>query len=317
MATVKKAKGSRRQRAEKKRVPPAGANKRTPVADAQAAPPQKLSSAWQLFIASGKFIATRWQFWLTFMVLYGFFSLLLVHNFSTDVAELKSSIAAFLGANTAATGLGTYAFLIASNTSSTGGAAAVYQYILLIIASLATIWALRQFMSEKAPPRLRVRDSLYEGMYPLVPFTIVLVVLSLSLVPMIAAGSLYSIVVSGGIAQTLPEQLIFLALLLVGFIITIWLLTRWLFALYIVTLIGARPAQALQDARRIVKGRQVVVIRKILFMLLLLVVASVIVMLPVILFVTAVSQMVLFALSLLAVPFIHTYLYSLYRELLA
>jgi hypothetical protein len=262
-----------------------------------------------------RLLTSHWQFWLLFSALFAVLNLVLVHNFSTDVVALKDDIAGFLGAQSAVTGIGTYALLLADN-SSAPGAAAAYQYALLVVASLAAIWALRQFMSETAPSNLRVRDSLYRGMYPLVPFIIVLVVLTLELVPLLLAGSIYSIAVSGGVTRTLLEQGLFLAFFLAAAALSCWLIVRSVFALYIVTLADMQPVEALRDAVRIVKGRQLGIIRRVVFLLLMLLVGSLLILLPVILFFTPLTQIVFFALSILALPFVHAYMYSLYRELL-
>jgi hypothetical protein len=285
------------------------------MSPAAAAPTRPLSSAWHLFTKSCGHLIEHWRFWLVFSALFGLLNLIFVHNFSTDVVALKENLAAFLGAGSPATGLGTYALLVANN-SAAPGAAAAYQYCLLVIASLACIWALRQFMSESGSSALTVRDSLYQGMYPLIPFILVGAVLILELVPLLLAGSIYSLAIGGGVTRTVAEQMFFIAFLFAAMALSIWLMVRSIFALYIVTLAGMRPVEALRDAARIVKGRQLGIIRRLLFLVLVLLVGSLIILLPVILLLTPATQIVFFALSIFILPFVHTYLYSLYRELL-
>jgi hypothetical protein len=308
-STIRKSKTTRRQRAASPQPVVAPQPVTTP------ATPAVPATVWQLLRKTAAHGRQHWQFWLKFVLLFAFLNILLVHNLSNDVAALKSQIASFLGTNSAATGLGTFALLLTTN-SAASGAAGVYQYLLLIIGSLAAIWALRQFMSDQPPARLMLRDSLYRGMTPLIPFVVVLVVLSLELIPVILSGSLYSIVASGGIIRTWFEQLLFLAIFFAGLGLTIWLLTRSVFALYIVTLADMTPVRALRDAKQITKGRQLNAIRKIVFLLGVLLVGSMIILVPVIFLAPGLTQGLFFILSVVALPFVHAYLYSFYRELL-
>ena len=320
--TTTRKSNTRRQRASQQlRVPapsqPAQATV-SPASEVQAdtmiLPPVSLT-AWQLLKKVMRDMHAQWPFWLKFIALLAVLNLILVHNLGNDIASLKSQLAAFLGANSAATGLGTYALLLASNSTATGSAG-VYQYILLIIGSLAAIWSLRQLFSDQPPAVLRLRDSYYRGMFPLIPFVLVLTVLSLELIPAILAGSLYGVMANGGIIRAWYEQVIFLMIFFIGLGLTLWLLMRSVFALYIVTLSDMTPLRALRDASQIVKGRQLNVVRRILFLLGLLLVVSMAVLLPVIFIVPVATQWVFFALSMAALPFVHAYLYSYYRELL-
>lgn len=308
-------KQTRRQRAAQ---PKATAKPAEPIVEnaARVSPTiNSLSSALSLFTRSVKMLTTHWKFWALYCLLFGFLNLLFVHNFSTDVGSIKDNLEGFLGAQSVATGFSAYALLIANN-STAPGATAAYQYVLLIIASLAAIWALRQFMSDKATDEIKVRDSLYRGMYPIIPFVLVLLVLFVELIPLIITGSIYSMAVSSGVARTVLEQLIFLAIFFAGAAVSGWLIVRSVFALYIVTLADMRPVQALRDSARIVKGRHLGIIRRLLVMLLMLLLGSIIVLVPIILFATPLAQFTFFILSIIAIPFMHSYMYSLYRELL-
>jgi hypothetical protein len=316
--TVRKTKNSRRQRVASKQSatsPLASVVTATPAPVAEAAAASEQATVWRLLgrtLAHGR---QHWQFWLKFLLLFAVLNLLLVHNVANDVASLKAQLASFLGTNSPATGLGTYALLLATN-SSAAGAAGAYQYLLLIIGSLAAIWSLRQFMSDQPPATLRLRDSLYRGMAPLIPFVLVLIVLSLELIPVVLSGGLYGIVASGGIIRTWFEQLLFLAIFFAGLGLTIWLLMRTIFALYIVTLTDMTPMRALRDANQIVKGRQLNVMRKLIFLLAVLLLGSMLILIPVIFIAPAATQWVFFLLGIAALPFAHAYLYSFYRELL-
>src|SRR5690242_5281245 len=167
-STIRKNKSTRRQRArqqaKKQTVTKETVPTTEPVRSASAKPRvYTLSPAWHLLRRSIGMLTSHWRFWGVFCVVFAVLNILLVHNFSTDVVALKDNVASFLGATSPITGIGTYALLVADNTAAPGATAA-FQYALLIIASLAAIWAFRQFMSDTAPEHLRVRDSLYRGL---------------------------------------------------------------------------------------------------------------------------------------------------------
>jgi hypothetical protein len=312
------AKQTRRKRqATKRRAPGAAATKTKAVSAAASNPAPRLqstSNGWQLLLYTLRSMRTQWRFWLKFLALFGVLNLLLVHNFSVDVPGLKTQLSDYLGGQAAVTGLSTYALLLASSGSS-GGAASVYQLLLLIIGSLSAIWALRQFRGGETND-LSLKNSLYQGMYPFVPFILTLLVIALALLPMLLTASLYSTVLTSGVTRTWFEQAIFLVIFLAGVGVSIWLVTRWIFALYIVTLPDIQPLQSLREAARLLAGKQLAVIRKILLLLVGLLVASVVIVVPVILLAAPLAQFVFFLLGIIVLPLTHSYLYNLYRELL-
>jgi hypothetical protein len=312
------AKTTRKQRHSKRPVKTTSksAAKATHVSAAKTQPVTELSSGFRLLSSSVKSLATHWPFWLKFVLLFGALNLILANSFSIDVPSLKNELATYFGAQSAVTGIGTYALLVTSSGSTTSGAASVYQFLLILIASLAAIWALRQYRTDAAVSSLSLRDSLYKSMHPFVPFVLVLLVVALTLLPMLLSASLYSAVLSGGVTRTGLEQFVFLMIFLIGVAVTVWLLTRWLFGIYIVTLEDMRPVRALKESVKLVRGHQLAVIRKVLFLLVALVVISMVVLVPVIMFATPLALPLFFVLGLVALPLTHSYLYELYRELL-
>jgi hypothetical protein len=274
-----------------------------------------LPGAWQLTMKSLRFMVARWRFFVAFSLLYGFLSVLFGHNFATDVNDVKTQLAGSQGGSVAVTGLSTYALVLASGAGG-GGSAGAYQYLLLAMSSLALIWALRQFMSDNPPAIVRLRDGFYRGMYPLIPFLLVLLVLGIELLPIVVGGSLYSLLVSNGIVVNSFEQVVALLVFLVFAGISVWLFTLTIFALYIVTLPDVAPMQALRDSVKIVRGRQLSIVRKLLFLVFVLMLVGAVITVPVIIIFAPITAVVLFLLTVLTVPFVHTYLYNLYRELL-
>jgi hypothetical protein len=212
-----------------------------------------------------------------------------------------------------ATSFGVFVVLLGSSGNGTSSSAGSYQLVLLIIVSLVVIWTLRQRLTGAT---VRIRDGFYRGMYPLIPFVLVMIVIGLELIPLAIGAGLYSMVIGGGIAVHADEKILFAVVSILLAVLSVYWLCSSIFALYIVTLPNMTPMKALRSARDLVRYRRWSIIRKLLFLpLILLVVAAAIVM-PVIIFAAPAAQWVVFVLSMIAIIVIHTYLYTLYRELL-
>jgi hypothetical protein len=153
-------------------------------------------------------------------------------------------------------------------------------------------------------------------MAPLVPFILVLLVILLEFIPLLIGSWLYSVVIQGGIAVTLIEQLLWCVFLLTFAVLTIYLVLSSLFALLIVTLPDVTPMQALRSARGLVSHRRWELIRKFLFLAVIAVIVPLVIMMPIALWLPAIAPWLLYALftALLAVAL--GYVYVIYRELL-
>ena len=250
-------------------------------------------------------------------LVYGLLNVLLAQGLANgnDVSSLKQTLNQVFTGNfgSIATGLSVFVVLIGSAGNTTSQTAGAYQTFLAIIGSLAVIWALRQVISGKYP---RVRDSFYRGMYPLIPFILVLCVIALQLIPLVIGSTIYSLVINNGIAVTIIEKLAW-ALIYAGLAVaTFYMLSASLFAIYIVSLPDMTPIKALLSAKELVKGRRWVVLRKVLCLPIILVVVAAIIMLPIIIVLTPLAQYVFFVLTMFSLIAIHAYLYTLYRELI-
>ncbi len=232
-----------------------------------------------------------------------------------DIPNLKHEIngATGQGATSLQTSLSIFGTLLESTGGKTSGNTTAYQTIVIIVVSLAIIWALRRiFASEKT----NAREAFYKGLYPLAPFVLVLVVMGIHLIPFIIANSLYVVVFGNGLAVGAVEKIIWASVIFVLSLVSLYLICSSLFALYIVTLPDMRPMQALRSARALVRYRRWTIMRKLLFLPLALLVIGILIVLPLITFVPAIAGWVFVLLSLLALPVGHTYIYHLYRELL-
>lgn len=233
----------------------------------------------------------------------------------TDVGDIKEQLnKVFTGQfKELASSLSIFALLVSSAGESSNQTAGAYQLFIALISSLAIIWALRQV---KLGSSIRVRDAFYRGMYPLVPFILVLLVIGLQLIPLIIGSALYNIVLTNGIAVQLVEQVLWAAMFGVLALSSLYMLSSSLFALYIVTLPNMTPMKALRSARKLVKNRRWTVLRKVLSLPVILLVVVGLIMVPTIIVLTPVAQFMFFILTMFSLVAIHAYMYTLYRELL-
>jgi hypothetical protein len=250
-------------------------------------------------------------------IVYGLLNLILVQGIAgnTDLGSLKNNLDQVFSGHfgSLASGLSVFAVLVGSAGNATNQTAGAYQLFLALIGSLAMIWTLRQAL---AGVKLRIRDPYYRGMFPLIPYILLLMVVGLQLIPLLIGSTLYSLVINNGIAVYAAEK--FLWALLYGSLalLTFYMLSSSLFALYIVTLPDMTPMKALRSARELVRYRRWTVLRKILCLPVILLVVAALIMVPIIVWLTPLAQWVFFILTMSSLLAIHAYMYTLYRELL-
>lgn len=241
--------------------------------------------------------------------IYGLLVLLFVRGLGRgfDVAAVRDQFS-----NKLAGSFSAYTQLLGSGNGSSQSAGS-YQVVLFVIASLALIWALRQLL---AGEKISVKNAYYYGMYPLVPFLLVIIVLCLQLVPMAIGSSLYSIVVSSGIAANGLEIAAAAVLALALMLVSLYLIAPTIMALYIVTLVDMTPHKALRSAKKLAQGRRWTILRKILFLPVAILIIEAALLTPLILIAPLIAGWVMFLLGVLTVAVVHAYLYNLYRTLL-
>lgn len=276
-----------------------------------------LPKARVLFANVVKLMWANWQLFGGIIIIYGVLNIVLVRGVagSSDLTDLKGaldSIFSGIGGKLASASI-SFMSLLASSGSSNTSTSSMYQSILITICSLALIWALRQATAKR---QVLVRDSFYQGMYPLIPYLLVFLLLGLQLIPLAGGAALYSAIVGNGIAVHLWEKAIFLVAFLGLALWSLRMMTATIFALYIVALPDVTPLQAYRSARQLVYGRRLLIWRKLLFLPVILLVLSLGIELPLILFLTPVAEWMFFVISTLTLPLCLGYLYSLYREML-
>lgn len=280
-------------------------------------PKGKLPSAFKLFKASIKHLLAHWKVFLGIVLVYFVLTILLVKGFgfSTNVQDVKEAFKDLFDSKLSAleTSVSLFGELIGSAGQTSNDVAGIYQSILLMTVSLALIWTLRQTY---AKTKVGIRDAFYKGLYPFVPFLLVLMVIGLQLVPLLIGNWLYGTVIANSIAIAGIEKAMWAMVFFFLALLSLYLISSSIFALYIVTLPDMRPMQALRSARELVRHRRWSVLRKVIFLPIALLVFGAVIIIPLILFAAPLVEWVFFALSMSALAVIHSYMYALYRELL-
>lgn len=277
----------------------------------------KLPSAFKVLRGSLGLVRSNWKVFLGIVLIYGVLNALLVQGFSAagDVNQAKADLdEAFTGNwSQLATGLTLFTQLLGSSGNTASPTAGAYQLVLALLVSLALIWALRQMY---AGNKIGVRDAFYNGMSQLVQFVLVLIVIGLQLIPMAIGLLVYSAVSGAEVAATSAEHILWAALAFTLSVVSLYMVSSSIFALYIVTLPEMTPLKALRSARQLAANRRWAVMRKVIFLPIVLVVFAAIVVVPLVLFVTPVAPWVFFLLSMMLLPAVHSYMYALYRSML-
>jgi len=279
-----------------------------------------LPSSWRLLKRAIGTIYRRPKLFLGITLVYLVLSFLLVHGGllnTSGLSDLKDLFAEQFpdASGQVATAAGLFLYLVGTSTSS-DGSGNVYQMVLLLTVSLALIWALRQAYASKLAQKIRIRDSFYRGMSPLVPFVLVFLVILIELVPMAIGSFLYSTVMQNGIAVEFIEKLLWAIFFGLTIILSVYLVMSTMFALYVVALPDMTPMRALRSSRSLVRYRRLSILRKIIVYVIFICVILALLMIPIILFAVTIAEVSFFVLTTLALTLSHSYFYALYRELL-
>ena len=196
----------------------------------------------------------------------------------------------------------------------TGGsdASSAVSSMIFLVGSLAFIWALRQLMAGEA---VRVKEAFYQGMTPLVPFVIILLVIILQLLPITITAAVLGIIITGAFGHA--ASIIFTILFLSAASWSLYMLAGSTMALYISTLPEMQPLKALRSARDLVRFRRWAIMRRLLMLPIILLLAFLLIFIPLLLIIPPLAAPLFFVAYVLAIFFAHSYLFNLYRWLLA
>lgn len=280
-----------------------------------------LPPAYKCLVKSLDILRRNWKVFAWILGIYALLNILFVHGISNGVNvnniknTLKNSISGGGGKVLSAATI--FVYLIGDTASANGSnttSPGIYQTILVIITTLALIWTLRQLYNSTP---VRAREAFYKGMYPVVQFFLILLLIAVELLPFLIGAVLFSTVVTGGIAASAIEVIFWGFLFFLLALVSLYLICSSVLALYIVTLPDMTPMKAIRSARGLVKSRRWLVLRKMLFLPLVLFVAAGLIMMPFLLGVSSIASWVFFVLSVLTLAIVNSYMYTLYREMIA
>lgn len=234
---------------------------------------------------------------------------------SSNLLEARAALQTFFGDKLS--GINSYilqtSYLFSNNGNPSSATGRTYQSIIMILCSLAIIWAVRQLHSGKT---ISTKRSFYEGMDQLIPFVLTVVIVSLQLLPLSIGAFLYDMLVSNGILVHTYERVIAVIIFALLALWSLSMITYGFIAVYISTLKGLQPLVALRSAKDLVKYRKLLIWRKYIFLPIVLIVATVLLVSPFVLFMPVLAPWVFVVLGGLSFVIFHAYMYCLYRELL-
>lgn len=232
-----------------------------------------------------------------------------------DVAQTKQELQDYLGESdqTLDTSYQLFNYLLGSFNGQVNEVAGTYQLLFTIVTILAVIWFCRQLLAGEKP---RLRDGFYKGMYPIIPFVLVLVVISLQLLPALLGNFIFSTVISNGLAVSFLEKFLWFLLFIALLLFSLYMVLSSVFALNIVTLPDIQPLKALRSARELVLHRRIGIFARILVLPVVGFILAVVIFIPLIMFAVVVVEPLFLLFGSFGVVLMTVYMYNLYRQLL-
>jgi hypothetical protein len=202
----------------------------------------------------------------------------------------------------------------------------VYVALITLMTWLTSIWLLRNIL---AGHKVKLKDGLYSSGSPILATFLVALLLLIQLFPAALALIGYVAAVSSGLLAGGVEAMLFwfAAGLLIA--LSLYWITSTFFALVIVTLPGMYPMQAIRTAGELVIGRRLRILLRLLWMAAGILISWGLIMIPMILFDTWIKNIwpainwvpiipiLLLAISAFTIVWASSYIYLLYRKVVA
>lgn len=266
---------------------------------------------WQ-FMRNNK--KTMLIIWAMYVVTYMLF-VKNIEGFDGDTALLKDELHAVLQGDFGGifTVISLYASFFTSLTATSDDIANFMQTAIFVVFSLVYIWVLRKLHIKKS---VSIKEAFYSAPRPLIPFLGVLFIFVLELLPA-GVGSLILVTAQSTTAvQPGLEMFAIYILTTLSVVVSLYLLTGSLFAMYIATLPNTGPWQAVRSSLQLLNIHRWIVARKILGFFILLVIVGFFLVLPFIIWLPAYSEIAFFLLACGSFGVAHTFMYKLYRSML-
>ncbi len=127
---------------------------------------------------------------------------------------------------------------------------------------------------------------------------------------------LLNLVLSNDIAVTALEKGLWITLFGLFVLLSVYMVSSTIFALYIAALPDMTPLKAMRSARALVLHRRWSVLWRVAVLPVFLTASSALIIIPLIIFATSLAEWAFFLVSIVDLAILHAYMYSLYRELL-
>lgn len=259
----------------------------------------------------------NWKTCLALLLIYLMLTVVFVYGSAPSLErnELLDSLKELVGGDLSkvVVNLTLFFSLLLNGTGEKNEVGQVYQGVMFAIFALCYIWVFRQYYAGKA---VSAKQALYRGLYPLVQFVLVLIAMAIQTLPFFAAMFLTTITFENGIAVTIYEKAIFVLLTFSCLVLSLYMMTASVFALFIVTLADMTPMVALKSARDLVQFRRWAIMRRILLLPLTIISLMLLIVLPTLAWTSAIAPWVFLLTLLGALPYTISYMFSLYKSLL-
>jgi hypothetical protein len=273
-----------------------------------------IPNSWQLTKDSFKFYLNNYSTFLGIIFIQAILYVALVHGpTSFNLKEAQDTIKAFFGGN-GTSASSTFALLgsvVGAQTQRDG--AAIYNFLIYLVISLADIWVIRSLMAKKA---FKIRDAFYSGMTPVIPVLVTLVVMTVQLLPFTITSYIYTVGRTNGVFISGIEDLSFFLLALASGLLSFYLITPSALSLYAVTLPNMYPLRTITLTKQIVKFRRFVIFRRVVALPLIVAFIFFSILLLLIRFYPQSGIWFVQVFPVFILPLVHIYLFKLYRSLI-
>lgn len=266
---------------------------------------------WRHFYLAYVELTTFWRSFVSVVFVYAFVYIILVIGL---VFLSPSSVADSLDVASEELAIIDKAYLSLYNSInffSGDQASQLIQFFLFVIASLAFIWTLRKVRQLK---RVKVAEAYYSGTAQIVPMILLIVLLFIFLIPLSIGSSVMS--VGLGLATSILEISVILAIFVVFAWLSIWLWARYWASFYIVSLPNMRPLESLSQSAKLTRDNRLKISWQVFVFVLfcLLVLGSILFLVGISL--PAVTPYVFVILMFILFAWAHTFMFSIYRSLI-
>ena len=189
--------------------------------------------------------------------------------------------------------------------------------ILNLLISLTLWWLIRNLRDAKRRKAIHVRDALYFGPAQIIPFTILVVILFVQLLPALIIADFGAQLRINQVLQTNWEQLAVVLVIIAVFALSFYWIVGGAFSLIIASLPGVKPFSAWQTSLNLTHRQRWPIALRLFFLVLVSVFGICLLVLPFLWLLPQWADYLLYLIGLMALIISHIYCFLLYQDLLA